>query len=73
MKTLAEYSTKMASDTTKNFSNKSEMSSTDISIILNSLQRDDNPGSDSIIRKVVLPTTKTNNQLNKFNQKKTNK
>jgi hypothetical protein len=48
------------------------MSSTDISIILNSLQRDDNPGSDSIIRKVVLPTTKTNNQLNKFNQKKTN-
>jgi len=73
MKTLAEYSNRMASDTTKNFSNKPEMSSTDISIILNSLQRDDNPVSDSIIRKVVLPTTKTNNQLNKLNQKKKNK
>lgn len=47
MRALADYSSKMASDTSKNYSNKSDMSNSDISIILNSIQRDENPTVDS--------------------------
>ena len=41
MKTLAEFSSKMASDTTKGYAQDNELNSTDISMILNSLQRDE--------------------------------
>ena len=41
MKTLADFSSKMASDSTRYFSQDNELNSTDISMVLGSLQRDE--------------------------------
>ena len=45
MKTLADFSSKMASDSTRSILDDNELNSTDISMVLSSLQRDE--GSDS--------------------------
>ena len=72
MKTLAEYSSKMASDTLKGIGQENDLNATDISIILNSLQREEGADSDSI--KDLKPKTETkSNQIKQNNPANTNK
>ena len=69
MKTLAEFSSKMASDTTKGYAQDNELNSTDISMILNSLQRDESEDT------VAFSNVKSNNspKKNTSNNNLTNK
>ena len=53
MKALAEFSSKMASDTSKNHSKQNEIEDNDISLILQSFSREDTSDDDA----VVLPKT----------------
>lgn len=83
MKTLAEYSSKMAADTSKNYSQHNEISDPDITMILQSMPREDNDYADTLIKinpmpakaPVVVNATpqvkldKTNNQTISTNNK----
>lgn len=57
MKTLAAFSAKMASDTSKNHSNQNEIGDNDISLILQSFSREDSSDDEP----VLLPNTTATN------------
>ena len=67
MKTLAEFSSKMSADTSRGYAQDNELNSTDISMILNSLQRDET--EDSVVPHYNSPATTKKNTINLNNQK----
>jgi len=67
MKTLAEFSSKMASDTTKGYVQDNDLNSIDVSMILNSLQREESEDTNAVynVNKKTPPKTNVSIQNNK--------
>ena len=57
MKKLAEFSSKMASDTTQNHSLKNEIAENDISLILQSFSREDSSDDEQPVLQQSIPVT----------------
>jgi len=75
MKRLAEFSSKMASDTTQNYSVQNEIADNDISLILQSFSREDSSEDEPILNvnkpAAIAPTANLKSEVSTINKKGT--